>query len=278
MKIVARASKKPQSTPNERPAPVADMTTDVALGLLADAVTELRADVERAEARAAAAEAATAALRVTVEDQTGLIRQLTTNFGKACVQIEHNAGRIKGVEERAEVMNDAIDACVTSADFNAAIERAETTVGEIAIDVADSARATAALVSTLTSKLPKSLIIDHAGDLVATLHDGEAMTIGPVRGPAGRDAPRIADVVISHGHLVHKMSDGTSFLAALPEPAPLPVPAPPLAARTPAGDRVKDEIRMGVLMDRKTDNFAAIGRKYGVSARVVSRIIKEFNA
>ena len=162
-------------------------------------------------------------------------------------------------------------------EFTAAVARAETAVGEIATDVADSARATAALVATLTSKLPKSLIIDHAGDLVATLHNGDAVTVGPVRGPAGRDAPSVTDIKVAHGHFRFKMSDGTSVLAAMPEQATA-VPALPVAARTPAGDKVKDEIRMGIIMDRQTDSFVAIGKKYGVSARVVSRIIREFKA
>lgn len=275
MSITARATRKPpkQSKPSE---PVAeDMATDVALSLLADAIAATRAAVDRAEERAVAAEAAVAALRVTVEDQTGLIRQLTNGSAST-------ASAIAGLGERLDREVGAITAAVESSireldtEFTAAVARAETAVGEIATDVADSARATAALVSTLTSKLPRSLIIDHAGDLVATLHNGDAVTVGPVRGPAGRDAPSVADIQVAHGHLRFKMSDGTSVLAAMPEP--VTAPALPVAARTPAGDKVKDEIRMGIIMDRQTDSFAAIGKKYGVSARVVARIIKEFKA
>lgn len=273
MTITARATtrKLPKAPKPNKPA--VEMTAEVAVDLLAQTVTALRVSIAAIEARATAAEAATAALRITVEDQTGLIRQLTNGSATTATALEALGARVTLVTETA-----AADIAAIETDFATAIARAETAVGELSTTIADTSRATAARVETLRSGLPKSLIIDHAGDLIATTHAGDTLAIGPVRGAPGRDAPRIADVIYSRGHLVHKMTDGTSFLVAMPEPVSPAVPVLPPATRTPAGDKVKDALRLGIIMDRQTDSFAAIGKKYGVSARVVARIIKEFKA
>lgn len=185
--------------------------------------------------------------------------------------------RFATIDALAAVQLAAVDAGELSArvdlmstEFGQAIARAEEQFGELSEQVAERAVDTDRKVSSLVSKLPRSLLIDHAGDLIAIDNCGDKSVIGPVRGSAGRDAPVIEAAAWKHGHIVLTMTDRTSHLIELPAP---PVPEPP--KRTPAGDKIKDAIRMGVLMDRNVDTVAAIGKRYGISSRVVRDIIKD---
>lgn len=231
---------------------------------------------ERAMNRAAAAEKTVADLREIVTDQTGLIRQLTAGAASAAGLITDLGARF---DRELAACDEAAQAAVRRLDneFTATVARIESGVSEIITAQADHVRATSEKVAKIRSTLPQSLIIDHAGDLLATLQNGDVERVGPVRGAPGKDAPSIKEATVSNGHLVFKMTNGTAVLAELPGLAPPPEPAIAATARTADGDRVKEAIRIGILMNRNTgEAYAAIGQKFGVTARVVSRIIGEY--
>lgn len=166
-------------------------------------------------------------------------------------------------------------------EFGAAIERAEHAHGELSERFDDHKRETAERVAALTSKLPRSVIVDQAGNIVVFDCSGDQSTIGTVSAERGRDAPSITGIAWKHGHLVTSMSDGTSFLTELPAPpAPEPivvrveVPALPVVTkRTPEGDKVKDTVRFAILMGRGVDTVDAIAERYNLSPETVRQII-----
>lgn len=262
--IIARTKRSPAPKPD----PV-----EPSIHQLLDMVTKI---ADRAIARADAAEKAVADLRSIVADQTGLIKQLTANSATTATAIAALGTRldteIAAIDINAQVAVRRLDE-----EFTATVERIAAGVGELTTAIGDHERTTTATVATLRAGLPKSLMIDHAGDLIATHHDGEIERIGPVRGPAGRDAPEILDAVGDHGHIRFRMSNGTSVLAMLPALPSTPPVEHKASARTEDGDKVKEAIRTGILMNRNTgETFAAIGKKFNVTARTVSRIIREF--
>lgn len=140
---------------------------------------------------------------------------------------------------------------------------------------------TATLVSRLRDPLPKSLMIDQAGMLVAIDHAGDTREIGRVVGEPGRDAPRIEAASWKAGHVVLSMSDRTSHLIELPAPAaPAPVLPEPAAGRTREGDEIKAAVRIGIGMEYRANgksakSVAAIAKRYNLPPVQVRAIIRD---
>lgn len=247
--------------------------------------------IEALEKRCSALITASDASNKAIGDLTGLVKAQTANAERMTgIIAELQATVIAQTEVISRNAESAAQMCTTIGQTVDAhwsehlkmIEQNAANCEDLVGQMENHRIETATLVSRLRDPLPKQLMIDQIGMLVAIDHSGDTREIGRVVGEAGRDAPRIEAATWKAGHVVISMSDRTSHLIELPAPAPVAAiePAPALPGRTPEGDGIKAAVRMGIIMEAATagksvKSVAAIAKRYSLPPVTVRAIIRD---
>jgi uncharacterized coiled-coil protein SlyX len=114
----------------------------------------------------------------------------------------------------------------------------------------------------ITSSLPKNLMIDHAGDLIAVTGEGELVPVGRVRGEDGADGATVQDVQLVEGALNVVMTDGRKLYAGK-------IPVAPPAVMTEAALQER-----ACALHAAGNPYTKIAAELGVDRRKVSRWVR----
>lgn len=141
-------------------------------------------------------------------------------------------------------------------------EAVRSIVDDMVTNVAEQFRGLQVDSRAWISKLPKNLIVDSKGDLVAVTGEGDLQIVGRVVGAPGLDGATLEGVEIVEGHLVAVMTDGRRLDAGK---IPLAPAGEPVEATKQA--RAQDLHAAGVAATK-------IAEILDVSRRTVSRWVK----
>lgn len=156
---------------------------------------------------------------------------------------------------------------------NAINDRIDTVVKEVGTVVTDSRSALDAARTSLHEtrehlhNMPRTLIMNRQGDLVAVTGAGEERDLGRVVGRDGTDAASVVSMKTEGKTLVLVRGDGQEIKCALPA---APAPAEKAVQPAPALD-IKDM----VAMKRAGEPLAVIGQRHGISGSYAGRLIKQ---
>lgn len=143
------------------------------------------------------------------------------------------------------------------------VAEASEVVGSYATETSEQMTAIADAISEanehirrVTSQLPRTLMVNRDGDLVAINGEGDAERIARVCGEPGRDAATVANAEIVNGSLKIHMSDGRSIDAGSILP-PTPSKPAPTGELTP--EKVVD------LIENKRQSRTRIAKDHGTT-------------
>lgn len=195
----------------------------------------------------------TEALRTKVD---GLLPQITSvNDGIASNRIEFGVlkDRVNDIEAGVSKLN---------ANTGQLVEQVNRAAGQA--DVASIRLEVERLASRdIISHLPKSLLIDRDGDLIAIRGDGTKDAIGRVCGEDGQDGATIMDMSIVDGKLHVKMSDGRDLDAG-----ELPIVEVPI-------DIEEAKKNKAIQLANEGLSLTAIAKQLGVCRQTASKWVKQ---
>jgi hypothetical protein len=165
-----------------------------------------------------------------IDDITNRIVTLESADPPIAVEVVDDIGRRLSItEEGVEGVRVAVQAVAVDVDqLTKRDDKVQATVDAVSERIATVDRR----MKTTLSQLPKRLLVDRNGDLVAVNGEGDATVVGRVSGRDGKDGASIHDVYAEAGRLIVRTTDDRRidvgpWPAVEPEVVPVPVAQKP---------------------------------------------------
>jgi hypothetical protein len=166
-----------------------------------------------------------------IDDITNRIVTLESADPPIAVEVVDDIGRrLPMVEEGVEGVRVAVQAVAVDVDqLTKRGDKMQATIDVMSERIGTVDRR----MKTTLSQLPKRLLVDRNGDLVAVNGEGDATVVGRVSGRDGKDGASIHDVHVDAGRLIVRTTDdrridvGPWPAVELPKVVPVPVAQKP---------------------------------------------------